>query len=91
MKKTEMIKVIAKEMGITQAEAGRKIKEVDTIIEAVVAELEVGAKTKVGDYISVEKKVVPARVCRNPKTGEEIKVEERVAIKIKATTAVKSL
>ncbi len=91
MKKTEVVSLIAEKLGVSKAEASRRLEGVDAIVEAVVDGLEVGAKAKIGDYITVEKKEVAARICRNPKTGEEVQKEAGVKVVIKATAAAKNL
>ena len=91
MKKSELLKAISEAMGISKAEAARRLETVDAIFEVIAGNLETGAKVKMGDYVTVEKKLVPARECRNPKTGEMIQIEEKVAIKVKATAAVKNI
>ena len=91
MKKTELVAAVAAKLQITKTEASRKIKEVDAVIEAAIGALEAEDKVKIGEYVAVEKKEVPARICRNPKTGEEIEKAAYVATKIKHTSVVKKL
>ena len=91
MTKKELVKVISDAMKISQAEATRRIADINVMVETIAKALEVEDKAKLGDYIVVEKKLVPARIARNPKTGEEIQVAEKVAIKVKATAAAKKL
>lgn len=91
MTKKELVSLLAEKLEITKTEAATKIADMNKIIEVIVAKLEVGAKAKIGDYVVVEKKEVPARICRNPKTGETFEVDAKVAVKVKATAAVKGL
>lgn len=91
MKKSELVSALATKMEITKKAAAEKIADVNTIIEVIAAGLEVGDKAKIGDFIVVEKKEVAARTCRNPKTGEEIVVPAKVALKVKHTSAVKNI
>lgn len=91
MKKSELVQVISEKMELSKAEAARRIDAMDVIVETIADTLEVGDKAKIGNYIVVEKKEVPARTGRNPKTGEVLNIAEKVVIKVKATAAAKKL
>lgn len=91
MKKSELVQAISEKMELSKAEAARRIDAMDVIVETIAETLEVGDKAKIGDYIVVEKKEVPARTGRNPKTGEVLNIAEKVIIKVKATAAAKKL
>lgn len=91
MDKKTLVEAIASKFEISKKDAAEKIKEYNVITEIAVKETAASDKTKIGDYVVVEKKEVPARMCRNPKTGEEIEVAAHVATKIKHTSVVKRL
>lgn len=91
MKKSELVQAISEKMELSKAEAARRIDAMDVIVETIAETLEVGDKAKIGDYIVVEKKEVPARTGRNPKTGEVLNIAEKVVVKVKATAAAKKL
>lgn len=91
MKKSELVQAISEKMELSKAEAARRIDAMDVIVETIAETLEVGDKAKIGDYIVVEKKEVPARTGRHPKTGEVLNIAEKVVIKVKATAAAKKL
>lgn len=91
MKKSELVQAISEKMELSKAEAARRIDAMDVIVETIAETLEVGSKAKIGNYIVVEKKEVPARTGRNPKTGEVLNIAEKVVIKVKATAAAKKL
>jgi nucleoid DNA-binding protein len=91
MKKEELVKLLAAAMGITKIEANKRINDMDAIVEVLAKELAVGAKSKIGKYIVVEKKEIPEKVCRNPKTGEEITVDKHIAVKVKHSAAIKNI
>ena len=91
MKKSELVQAISEKMELSKAEAARRIDAMDVIVETIAETLEVGDKAKIGDYIVVEKKEVPARTGRHPKTGEVLNIAEKVIIKVKATAAAKKL
>lgn len=91
MKKSELVQAISEKMELSKAEAARRIDAMDVIVETIAETLEVGSKAKIGNYIVVEKKEVPARTGRNPKTGEVLNIAEKVVVKVKATAAAKKL
>ena len=91
MKKSELVQAISEKMELSKAEAARRIDAMDVIVETIADTLEVGDKAKIGNYIVVEKKEVPARTGRNPKTGEVLNIAEKVVVKVKATAAAKKL
>lgn len=91
MKKSELVQAISEKMELSKAEAAIRIDAMDVIVETIAETLEVGDKAKIGNYIVVEKKEVPARTGRNPKTGEVLNIAEKVVIKVKATAAAKKL
>ena len=91
MKKIELVKALAKVMGISQTEASKKIADIDVIVETVAKEMKVGERTDIGNYIALEKKVQAAKTARNPKTGEAIEIDEKVVVKVKARKPMKSL
>ena len=91
MKKSELVQAISEKMELSKAEAARRIDAMDIIVETIAETLEVGDKAKIGNYIVVEKKEVPARTGRNPKTGEVLNIAEKVVVKVKATAAAKKL
>lgn len=91
MKKSELVQAISEKMELSKAEAARRIDAMDVIVETIAETLEVGDKAKIGNYIVVEKKEIPARTGRNPKTGEVLNIAEKVVVKVKATAAAKKL
>ena len=91
MKKSELVQAISEKMELSKAEAAKRIDAMDVIVETIADTLEVGDKAKIGNYIVVEKKEVPARTGRHPKTGEVLNIAEKVVVKVKATAAAKKL
>ncbi|MDR1872652.1 MAG: HU family DNA-binding protein [Deltaproteobacteria bacterium] len=86
MKKTELIAALAKDAGVSQASA-RVI--VDGLVSAL---LHAAKKDKrfalagLGVFHLVRR---PKRVCRNPQTGEQVKVKARNALTFKPSKSVK--
>ena len=85
MNKTELIAAVAEKAGITKKDAERVINAtVDTITASLVA----GDKVQVSGFGIFEVKTREARIGRNPRTKEEIKIP---ATKLPAFKASKTL
>lgn len=92
LKKEVIIEVIQSQTECqTKKGANEEIKKLDELVEKLVEKLEVGDKIKVGEYFTIEKKHKEAGIARNPKTGEEIPVDAKDLVVIKATKAGKEL
>ncbi len=86
MNKTDMIEHIAQQADISKAAAGRAL---DAFIEGVQSSLKKGnAVTLVGlGTFAVSNR--PARIGRNPRTGEEIKIKKAKVAKFRPGKALK--
>ena len=92
LKKEVIIEVIQGQTeGQTKKGANEEIKKIDELVEKLVEKLEVGDKIKVGEYFTIAKTHKNSRVAKNPKTGEEIPVDAKDVVVIKATDAGKKL
>lgn len=92
MKKIELVDELSKVMNVSKKEAAQKINDMNTIVETIAKNMEVGEKTDIGNYITLEKKVQAARQARNPRNPEEvIEVPEKVVLKVKARKTMKNL
>ena len=89
MKKIELVDELSKVMNVSKKEAAQKINDMNTIVETIAKNMEVGEKTDIGNYITLEKKVQAARNPRNPE--EVIDVPEKVVLKVKARKTMKNL
>jgi len=81
MTKGELIKAIAKDAGITQAQAARAL---DSYIANVTKELKKSGKLGLvgfGTFSVVKRK---ARTGRNPQTGSKIAIQSKNVVKFKA-------
>lgn len=96
MKKAELLTFTMETLGFEKKkEAEEFLAKVDTLVKAVANE---GSKTKIGEYIEVEKvhveaKHKEARVGRNPRTGEPVDIKEKNIlahdeVKIKGTKKI---
>ena len=72
MKKIELVDELSKVMNVSKKEAAQKINDMNTIVETIAKNMEVGEKTDIGNYITLEKKVQAARQARNPRNPEEV-------------------
>ncbi|HHT15834.1 MAG: HU family DNA-binding protein [Christensenellales bacterium] len=86
MNKTELIAAVAKEAGLKKVEAERAVSAVLNTIES---ELKAGNKVQLIGFGTFEAKDRPARVARNPRTGESIQVAASKAPVFKASKVLK--
>jgi nucleoid DNA-binding protein len=96
MKKSDLLTFTVETLGFEKKkDAEEFLLKIDTLVKAVADE---GSKTKIGEYIEIEKKHVEAkhkdaRKGRNPRTKEVIDIPEKDIpahdeIKIKATKKI---
>jgi len=86
MNKTELIAVVAKAAELKKVDAE---KAVNAAIEAIQTALKAGDKVQLIGFGTFESRERPARVARNPRTGEEIKVAASKAPVFKASKTFK--
>lgn len=71
---------------ISRTEAGRLI---DQIIEEIVAALERGETVRLSSFGSFEVRQKKERVGRNPKTGQEVPIDERSVVAFRPSDVLK--
>lgn len=86
MNKTELIVALAQKAEITKKDAE---KAVNAFVDVVGAALKDGEKVQLVGFGTFETKERPARVARNPRTGEEIKIEASKTASFKVGKALK--
>ncbi len=86
MNKTELIAAVAKASGLKKADAEKAVNEVG---KTIISVLKKGEKVQVIGFGTFESRKRPARIARNPRTGEEIKVRASKAPAFKASKAFK--
>lgn len=86
MNKTELIIALAQKAEITKKDAE---KAVNAFVDVVSAALKDGDKVQLVGFGTFEAKERPARVARNPRTGEEIKIEASKTASFKVGKALK--
>ncbi len=86
MKKVELVEAVAKETGLTKADATRAI---DATFEAITGALKKGDKVPVAGFGTFAVSKRAAREGRNPQTGETVHIAARNAVTFKAGSALK--
>lgn len=82
MTKESLIAAFAEKYGLTKAESERRISDVlTTFIDLAKEAISKGDKATLPGILSISTKIAKPRTGRNPKTGEEIKIPERVRVK----------
>jgi nucleoid DNA-binding protein len=87
MNKTEFVEAIAKESGLTNADARKAVEAVITTVEKTLKKGDEIALTGFGKF-SVSKRA--ARTGRNPQTGEAVKIKASKAPKFTAGAGLKT-
>ena len=87
MKKSEMIEAIAKETGVTKADAERVF---NATFDLFKKELKKGEKVSVNGFGTFKVSERAAREGRNPATGETIKIAASKSASFKASSSLKS-
>ena len=85
MKKVELVEAVAKETGLTKADATRAI---DATFEAITGALKKGDKVPLVGFGTFAVSKRAARDGRNPQTGEKVHIAARKAVTFKAGSAL---
>jgi DNA-binding protein HU-beta len=86
MNKAELTAAIVKKTGFTKKDAE---KALGAITDVIAAALKKGDKVQIVGFGSFEVRKRPARVARNPRTGEQIKIAASKAPVFKAGKGLK--
>lgn len=86
MTKTDLVNFIAEETGLTKADSARAL---EAMTNGVVNGLKETGKVTITGFCTFTAKNKPAKVGRNPKTGEAVKIAARVSTTIKAGSKLK--
>ena len=81
MNKGELVDSIAKQSGLTKADAA---KALDATLDAVTGTLQTGGKVTLPGFGTFSVSQRSARTGRNPQTGKEIKIKAKTVAKFKA-------
>ena len=85
MNKTDLIASIAESTGWTKEKAKTAV---ESVVGSITDALKNGEKVQITGFGSWEVKVRAARKGRNPKTGEEIQIEEKKVTKFKPSKSL---
>ncbi|MBN1777429.1 MAG: HU family DNA-binding protein [Clostridiales bacterium] len=86
MNKAELTAAIVKKTGFTKKDAEKALSAVTDVIAAALAK---GDKVQIVGFGSFEVRKRPARIARNPRTGEQIKIAASKAPVFKAGKGLK--
>ena len=86
MNRAELVDAIAKETGLTKVDAEKALKAFTTVVSK---ELKKKGKVQLIGFGTFEAKNRPARVARNPRTGDSVKIAACKAPAFKAGKALK--
>lgn len=86
MNKTELIVALSQKAELTKKDAE---KAVNALIDVIGDALKAGEKVQLVGFGTFEAKERPARVARNPRTGEEITIEASKTASFKVGKALK--
>ncbi len=86
MKKADLVEAIAKQTGLTKADANRAL---EATFEVITKALKKGERVPVAGFGTFNVSKRKAREGRNPQTGAAVKIPARKAVTFKAGTALK--
>jgi len=86
MNKSELIVALAQKAELSKKDAE---KALSAFVEVVTEQLKAGEKVQLVGFGTFEAKERPARVARNPRTGEEITIAASKAASFKVGKALK--
>ena len=86
MNKVALIEKVDSVLNTTKVQAEQIV---DTIFESIVSTLKKGEEVSVAGFGKFIIKDKPARMARNPKTGEQVKVAASKAVKFTVAKALK--
>lgn len=88
MNKSDLIKAVANDTGLTQADAN---KAIDATLDIITNAMKKGDQVAVTGFGTFQAKKRPARLGRNPRTGESVKIKARTSATWKPSAALKDL
>ena len=86
MTKSELIKAVAKQASLTEAQTNEAVKALTDVITGALAK---GEKVQLPGLFTAEAVERPARNGRNPRTGESMTIPAHKAVKISASSTLK--
>ena len=89
MSKSDFIKAVAKEGKVSKADAKRAVELVFDTIESGLKGVKGGGKLQIGTFGTFITTKRGARIGRNPRTGEAIKLKPSKGLRFKPSTQLK--
>jgi len=89
MSKAGFIEVVAKEGKVTKADAKRAVELVFGAVEAALKGVKNGGKFQIGTFGTFATSKRGARMGRNPRTGEAIKIKASKSLRFKPSLQLK--
>jgi len=87
MTKAEMVEYVATKAGLTKADATRAL---DAVVESLKKGVKDTGRVAVSGLGTFNKKHRPAKVGRNPRTGEPMKYEAKNSVSFKPSSTFKA-
>lgn len=82
LNKSQLIEAVAEKAGITHAAARTAL---ESVVGAISDATTAGKIVRIGGFGKFEMKTRPARLGRNPQTGEEVQIAESTSLTFKAS------
>jgi DNA-binding protein HU-beta len=89
MSKADFIQIVAKQGKVSKADAKRAIELVFGAVEASLKGLKAGGRFQIGTFGTFATSKRGARIGRNPRTGEAIKLKASKSLRFKPSTQLK--
>ena len=89
MSKTDFVEAVAKEGKVSKADAKRAVEMVFGALETGLKSVKNGGKYQIGTLGSFRVSKRAARMGRNPRTGEAIKIKASKSLKFKPSSQLK--
>ena len=86
MNKSELVEAVASKLGDSKAKASRTV---DAVVECIVAGLKEQEAVTIVGFGIFQKKNRPARMGRNPVTGEPIRIKPSTTVGFKPSQGLK--
>ena len=86
MNKSELVEAVASKLGDSKAQASRSV---DAVVECIVSGLKQQEAVTIVGFGTFQKKNRPARMGRNPVTGEPIQIKPSTTVGFKPSQGLK--
>lgn len=85
MNRTELIAAMAEKSGLSKKDADAALK---AFMETVTDQINAGEKVQLVGFGTFEKKIRPARMGRNPRTGDKVQYPEKAVASMKMSQSI---